>query len=557
MKRPWGLDGNPIGRLLLLCCAGACATGARGGGADRALGGAGSPRDDAVLIGDYSEVVDVAVGDRTAFVAATGGLAFYDRTFRRWLPPLPLTTLSDRISLIAADRASNGVWIGGLGSISYYDVTLDRPSRAYVSGRVDLILFDQRDLARGAYVRSGGRWSLVTTTGFVTPLRDERELPPPGSRLIPITLQQLYEEHPSLRAFSGLLVRNAGLVSAPVTSGSRAPNRDEVWLGTYGNGAFLVDPLFNQATPLPFGIRGRAATALAVVPDGIWVGAIAGAGLAGPGGVSFASADLQQWNWLDHNRMPLLRSARITDLVVRGSTVWIATDRGVGSLTTQQNGLARTWSGLHGLPSDHALSLVVTDEGTWVGTTRGLAFLRPDPSRATDDVVSERLLADVAVRALLRTSGTLWIGSDAGLFALKEGMDSSVRPARPAGSVGDARLRRPIVALASFDSVLVVATENALVAVHARTGEPLPVLVQPDVARLAGITAMAMDARTLWVTGRRGLLVVDRATAVARFASGFSFASVMHDVALDARYAWIGTSEGLLRLKRLPDGTLP
>lgn len=537
-------------------CAGACASGAGGAAAASALGGAWSDRDDAVLIGDYSEVVDVAVGDRTAFVAAASGLAFYDRLFRRWLPPLPLTT-SDRITLIAADRASNGVWIGGLGSIAYYDVTLDRPSRAYVPGRVDLILFDQRDLARGAYVRSGGRWAVVTTTGFVTQLRDERELPPPGSRIIPPTLQQLYDQYPSLRAFSGLLVRNTALVSAPVTSGSRAPEREEVWLGTYGSGVFQVDPLFNQATPLPFGIRGREATALAAVPGGIWVGAVAGAASHGPGGVSFGSADLQQWSWLEPDRVPLLRSARITDLAVRGATVWVATDGGVGSLTTQQNGTARVWSALHGLPSDHALSLAATDEGAWVGTTRGLVLLRPDPTRASDDDVGERHLADIAVRALLRAAGTLWIGSDAGLFALREGSDSIARVFRPTGSASDGRLQRPVVALASFDSVVVVATENDLVTVHVRSGAVLSQFVRPDVARLEGITAMAIDARTLWVTGRRGLLVVDRATAVTRFAGGLPFASVMHDVALDARYAWIGTSDGLLRLRRRPDGTLP
>ena len=120
------------------------------------------------------------------------------------------------------------------------------------------------------------------------------------------------------------------------------------------------------------------------------------------------------------------------------------------------------------------------------------------------------------------------------------------------------RLSRPIRALARSDSVALVVTPGELLLIDARTGRALPGLPAANVHALSEITAAAIDDRSIWVTGTGGLLVVTRATGVSRFlASRGDIPSDALDVALDRDYGWLATAGGLMRLRRLTDGSIP
>ena len=540
----------------LAAAAGACASAGGVGGAPAA--GSLAASEDRVLIGDFSEVSALAVSQRYAFAATQGGLAVYDRQFARWLPPLTRDAgyPPERVTLLAADPASDGVWIGGTGELLFYSPATRAVTRALVGGIVRAIMFDRRDPAAGAYVVAGGGVLRVSESGFAAPASPS-ELPPPGARVTPPTLDDLYREFPSLQASAGLLTRGGDLRSYQVTAGARSPDRSEVWLGTWGGGVFQVDPVFNQATAHPYGLLTPGAGALALAADGVWIAPLASGVGASRGGLTFASEDLQQWRWLDGGPRAPLAGARAYDVAVRDGVAWIATDRGLARLDTRAASATRDtqlWTSTSGLPDDRVLAVAPRADAIWVGTARGLAAVVDETDRSATGRTEARLfrgpLGDVAVRALLFTGDTLWAGTEAGLVLLPPNGE----PVRPSSATAEPRLLGPVYALARGDSVVVVATDRAVLVLHVATGRPVTFPQSVDFAAVGTPVALALDGATLWVGGRGGVLIVSRQSGVSRLLPASTLAGEVTDIALTDSYAWVAGTRGVVRLRRAPDG---
>ena len=544
----------------LLFCLGSsgCAGGTPGNGevsSERPRGRGLLRREDRVVIPEFTRITAVAVSQRLVFAAVDGALGIYDRQFDAWLPPF---TVADgfprgRITVMAADPASDAVWIGLSGMLVVYRPLIDQMSSAIVPGPVDLIMFDRRDYGGGAFVRAGGQWSKVSATGFVSPVGAGMEaLPPPAERIIPSTLAQVYNEFPSLRSFEALLTRDEQMRSWPVSAGARAPDRTEVWLGTWGNGIFQVDPLFTQATQRPFGLLGTDAGALAPSVDGVWIAT--GSPFDIRAGLTFASSDLQEWRWLEPPVAGAMRGASANDLVVRGRSAWLATDRGLARLDIRNASDVRLWSATTGLPDDEALSVAPRDDGTWVGTHRGAVFVSDSigDRRGTRTISGPTIASGTPVRALLLTGDTLWIGSDAGLLLLPPGGTTAVRAT---ASATEPRLARPIRAIAHSDSVIAIADADEVFRITLPGGRLLPRLSAVDFRIVGGITALAIDARTIWVGGPNGVLVTSRATNVSTFLPAVAgIRARVRDIHLSPEHAWVATEAGVVRLVRTPDG---
>ena len=524
-------------------------------GVDRPRGRGVLRREDRVVIPEFTRITAVAVSQRLVFAAVDDALGIYDRQFGVWLPPF---TVADgfprgRVSVMAADPATDAVWIGVAGTVVVYQPLMDRLSSVIIPGPVDLIMFDRRDYGGGAFVRAGGQWSKVSATGFVSPIGNGADaLPPASERIIPSTLGQVYNEFPSLRSFESMLTRDEQMRSWPVSAGARAPERSEVWLGTFGNGLFQVDPLFTQATQRPFGLLGSDAGALAPAVDGVWIAT--GSPLDARAGLTFASSDLQEWRWLEPPVAGAMRGAAANDLVVRGRAAWLATDRGLARLDIRNPSDVRLWSATTGLPADDALSVAPRDDGAWVGTSRGIVFVADSigDRRGTRTISGPTIASGTAVRALLLTGDTLWIGSDAGLLLLAPGSTAAIRAAA-AGA--EPRLSRPIQALAHSDTIVAIADANEVFRLTNPGGRLLPRLAEVDFRIVGGISALAMDARTMWVGGPNGVLVVSRATNVSMFLPAVAgMRARVRDIQLSTQYGWVATEEGVVRLVRMPDG---
>lgn len=540
--------------IAALFAVGACASSGASGGMPGGTAGAFGRRDDVRVIGSYADVRAVGVSRRYVFAATSSGIGVYDRLFNTWLPPLSRATglVDMQITFMAGDPVEDAVWLGVPGAVIMYRPQGDVLQRTMLTGVPDYMVFD-RATGGDAYVRAGGEWTRVSRVGMATPVAGP---PAANLRVAPRTLTDVYTAYPGLRSGSPLLFRNQTatrpLRSYPVLSGSSSPDQpSEVWLGTNGDGLYRVDALQQQATPLRFGLLERGIGAVALAADGVWAAGLGASALRG--GLTFASNDLQQWRWIDGTIDVPLIGMRATRLAVRAQRAWIATDRGVVRARLDGAEDMVAWTSLDGLPDDRVYAVAARSDGAWVGTARGLVFISDSANARNTRTrgISARLLNDTPVYALQAVGDTLWIATEAGLMALPAGGALS----RPGGA--DPALRRRTVALAWSDSVLLAATDDAVLQLAPGGGrEPMRVMAL-DVAQVGQVTRLAIDDRTIVMAGTDGVVVLQRAGGVRVLRVPNDLPAPALDIAMSRDWLWIATPEGLVRLRRAGDGGLP
>lgn len=470
-------------------------------------------REDLVTITRGADVRAVGVSRRWVYAVTEDAVLVYDRDRRVWLPPFTRDGGFEPalVRAVAVDPDEDSAWL----------------------------------------LTANGAWTLQPLTAYV----GRAPAGPLPLRLRAGSLDAVYREFPALQGFGRMLTRDAAsLQGFPVISGARAPDRSEVWLGTAGGGLFQVDPAFNRATPQPYGLAGTGAGAILRAADGVWIGPAPRPGDARVA-ITFAARDLQRWRWLDDRARRGFGGGRATALVARDRTLWMGTTNGLFRVSPEGDD-ARAFTPMSGLPSDLVLSLLARAEGIWVGTSRGLAFLPADAADGRGMAVAQGPVADVAVRALLSTGDTLWVGTEAGLLLRTPGANGQF--VRPREAPGTPRLRQPVHAIARADSLVFVALRDAVVTFDLRTGtwsERWPALAWRAVGDIEVIDA---DARTLWAGGPFGVLAVDRATGGSRILrTGGDLPAAVTGLVLDGPWAWIATLGGVVRVRRGADGLIP
>lgn len=558
----------------LLIAMAACATGGAGGvdGTSGASFGGYGRRDERVRLGSFTSVPAVAVSRRYVYAAGTSGLAVYDRVFNRWLPPLSPgdgpdgALFEQQITLLAGDPTEDALWIGAPGVVSVYRPDTEQLQRTMVVGVPDFIAFD-RSGNGDVIVRSGGQFLRISRVGITTPLSGAPAL---STLIVPKQLADLYGQFPVLRTQPQIFLRNQlpdrALRPATLLSGTASPDRSsELWLGTDGEGLFRFDPTFLEATALPYGLIDPGVGALAPAADGVWAAGLgvatqtlspmnAGNRAGARGGLSFVANDLQRFRWIDGTINVPLVGVRSHALATRGAKAWIGTDRGLVRMQLDGRNELRAWTTFDGLPDNRVLAVAPRDEGVWIGTPRGAVFVSDSvtgPSRG----VGARWLDNVTVHALLSMGDTLWLGSEAGLVAVEHPMAAGTL-LRPAD--GDPALRRPVRALAWSDSVLLAATDDAVLQIAPRGGRAAFRLDALDPRPVGAVTRVGVDGRTMWVAGADGVLFVSRHDGHARLLRrGIEVSGPVLDVVAGESWWWLGTPQGLVRLRRTSDGLMP
>lgn len=540
--------------LATTACAPAATGGLRGAN-DGARDGGVSRRDERQHIGSYGEVHAVAVSRRYVYAATPSGVGVYDRIRGAWDAPFTRENglIDAHVTVIAGDPVEDAVWIGVPGAVVMYRPLTEQVLRTMIVGIPDVIVFDKSSTG-DAYVRAGGQWTRVSRAGVAF---NVAQPPLPSTVVVPKTLNDLLLQFPSLRSPQMMLARNQradrALPNYAITSGASSPERaSEVWLGTNGDGLYRVDPTFQEATPLRFGPMDSGIGALALAADGVWA---AGLGESRRrGGLSFSSNDLQRWRWIDGTISVSLVGVRANALSVRAQRAWIATDRGVVRVRLDAGEAVAIWTVLDGLPDARINAIAARGEGAWAGTSRGLVWVNDsaETRERKSRGIGVRLLDGTPVFALQQIGDSLWIGTSTGLVVLSaSGQLTRLASADPA-------LRRPVRAMTWSDSVLLVATDEAVLAVALNAARE-PVRVQTiDVRSVGQITRMAMDDRTMWLAGSDGVLVAARQSAATRLLRvPLDLPGPALDVVASRDWLWIATPFGLVRVRRLGDGGLP
>jgi hypothetical protein len=542
-----------LGALSAICSFPACAS--VGSGYDGGSGGYGR-RDERQFIGSYSDVRGVGVSRRYVYTATPSGIGIYDRLSNAWLRPLSRDNgfTDDPITALAGDPVEDAMWYGVPGAVVIYRPETEQSQRTQITGVPDIIAFDRGNTG-DALVRAGGQWTRVSRVGITTPMMQ----PPAASSLfVPSTLQDVYERFPILRSGSSLLLRDQladrPLRTFPVTSGSISPERaSEVWLGTSGDGLYRVDPTFQQATGLRFGPIESGIGALALAADGVWAAGLGTSPLRA--GLSFASNDLQRWRWIDGTISVPMIGVRAYAMSLRAGRAWIATDRGVVRVRVDGSGDMTAWTSLDGLPDDRVYAVAARPDGAWAGTARGLVWLSDSAgSRTTRSRgIGVRVLDNTAVYALQSIGDTLWAGTSAGLVAIPSATGALLRPV---GS--DPALRRTIRALAWSDTLLLAATDDAVLALAPRGGREPVRIAALDPRQVGEVTRLAIDDRSIVMSGSEGVIVWPRLGGGPRIlrVPGDIPAPAL-DVVMSRDWLWVATPAGLARFRRASDGGLP
>jgi hypothetical protein len=522
-------------------------------------------RDDRIVVRAHDDVFGVAVSSRHVFARSAGGLAVYDRVFERWLEPsLSVAEALQqagapraRFMAITADPIEEAVWMGVPGAVLIYRPRAEQVVRVPMVGEPEIIAF-----ARGgdgeAYVRSGGQWARVSRAGFAASLP---EGPGRAALVLPTSLEEVYTRHPALRAQLPFLLRDAegGALAARVTTAAIAPDRpSEVWVGTFGDGLWQLDANFMQARALVYGVDDEQIGALSLGADGVWS---AGEGRARPFGVSFVQDGLQQFARRAHRGFGNTAGMQVHELAVRGRVAWLATDRGLWRLPLDERGAALTqWTVAQGLPDAQVLAVVPRTEGTWVGTRRGLAFVSNDEGTGGESAVVRLGFEGEPVRALALVGEQLYVGTASGLFR-RDARASDAAAQRVAGV-----LPRPVSALAWHDSVLLVVSDRSAQLLTSTSGELVAAAGQGSAAMEfvtteSGTPVRAhVDARSIWIAGASGVLAWrrDRLLEAPRLLrAGAELPALVTDLALGETWAWVGTREGVVRVRRAAEGGLP
>ncbi len=589
---------NAIATLLGAVALSACAT--AGSVPPGTLRSAGLSIDELLLVRQHTRVLAVAASARRVFMLSDHGLALYDRTFERWEPPSSALQADlerelfvggfgvSRGVVLSADPFEDAVWIGVPGAVVQVRTTSpQRPDvrRIAIAGTPEVIAFARGDAGR-VLVRASGQWTELSRAGFASPIAGGVST---ESLLLPAQLEAVYREHPALRGQLAFVLREPGSsvpprADAAVVAGTLSPDQpSEVWIGTRNDGVWRVDANFMQATQLSYGVLDEDVGALALAADGVWA---AGQGRTGRSGLTAVGASLQSYEWVgsDGGTDGLLPGLSTRALAVRGDRAWVGTDRGLMRLSTSitertARGASRSrqWGAPQGLPDERVLAVVPRATGAWVGTARGLAFVHDDVTAGSSALpvsgaVQSMGLAGSAVYALALAEDVLFVGTDRGLYAVSGSAPDADDPSLAAT---DARLvlgnTGRVMAAAWSDSVVLVATSNGAYLLRRPRSlaevspldasvrrDSVALLARTDLAALGPIVAAAVDDRTVWLAGPRGVWARPRAGGTARLlpASGgpdTDFTALV----IDGRWAWVGTHAGLIRVARAPDGGLP
>lgn len=485
--------------------------------------------DERVLISDFSHIHAVAASPFTLFAATPRGLLVYDRMGRRW--GLPVTVLDGypraTVRVALADATDDAVWLGTSDGWARYDARLRQWQSGPVAGGVTDLALDPQDAAGGLYVHGAfGGWTYLPR-GALIPFGQRQ---PPGGAQRPLELRTALAQAPQADALRALLLTDARLRTYQFTAAARSPDQTDLFLGTNGLGVIRVDAVGAGWDALPFGLPGAGAAALALAPDGVWVGAVPRVGERD--GLAWIGDDLAATRWLEGPGTRGLGFREARRLVARPGRLWVVTERGVSRVDPASGEVVD-------VPVEDATAIAPAPDGVWVGTRRGLVAVT-DSGR----VVPLGVPGAVAVLSLCAAGDSVWVGTSAGLALFAPGVPSPGVPAEAAGAPG---LNAPIVALARLRDTLVAATPDQL-AWRAPQGQWTLLRPRADLGRL---TTLVADGDGVWVGGAHGL-------AFWRVGSG-TFRALrvpsdlpagVRDVAVAAPYLWVATDSGVVRFHR-------
>ena len=518
--------------------------------------------DDRVLLGALGELGAIAVSPWHVYGAGPTGVVVYDLLREAWAPPLPLTQgmpLSEQPTALAFDPLSDALVLGTAnGTLYTYTLGFDRWDRvAGVTAGPVLFLAATGD---GVYIAGRDGWQRLDRGGFIADRIPESAVPADIRARAADRIGGRGRD-PWLDAARATLGLDPALRRWPITDMAAGERPGETWLATAGGGLIRYDSRRMRADWLPIGVPGRGVSAIAIDGQNVWLG---GDARGRRNGVARTSASLDRWDvFLDDDGAP---RGLVRELLPVGGTLWAAADGGLYRLDAAaaagpgapRRGVWRRVTAADGLPGDRVTSVAAADDGVWVATTAGLAFV----DRA-GDAAPFTIAPGSSFGRIVMVGDTLWAAAQNGLWVVPHARQPTIRPgglvnvpeARPPaafqapGSADHPALRGGVLDAASDGARIAALTQ---LGVFVRDGGswtgPHRVAEEAGLGRPARVR---IDGTTLWVAGERGAAALDLATGTLDryLVPGDVPAGPVVDVVPDGEHVWLATPLGALRLR--------
>lgn len=495
------------------------------------------PPEDRALIGDFTTITAVAVSNDLVFAVTPTAVVVWNPPARRWEGPYtpPDARLLQGVFAALADPLAQGLWLGRRDGWTRFEVQLRVWAGGPVPGNVLDIALDQDNPLGGLFLRTGSGWYTVPSGSDVaTPGAA------PARPLRPASVQDAIRANPALEANRAAILTAGRLRSARYTAAAAASGfAGRGWyLGTAGAGLLYLAEGAALPERLRFGLPSPAVAAVYAAPTGVWV--VTERTPSSDPSLSFVSARLDEFQWLQGSWASSLPFSQARALVGQGNALWLGTDAGLIRIVPSSEDVTAFDEG-RGLPDNRVLGLAARRGRVAAGLAHGLVV-------ATDSGQPERLAPDFSDEAravLLGPGDTVWVGTRLGLFTALPGERGLRQPAalREAPS-----LQAPVYDLAWRGDTLVALLEDRLLWRDPGKGG---YTLGPTLGNVVGrVHTLLSTPAELFVAGERGFVRLGLATPPGRpTLTPGDLPGLVTDLAADDTYLWVGTTQGLVRFR--------
>ena len=496
-------------------------------------------------------VTSVAVGTQYVYFGTTGGITRYNFYSNSW--DYPFTTsngLADNyISVVAYDQNTGFLWCGTTKGVSYYHPTAQTWNNIFkdeigipryddvvsIGIGKDIIYFETRG---GRLFKGSNTGGIITpsTNGYAATLKSITWF---GERANEIdSLPPFYMTDGYF--FYQNYIQDFRLRRAEITAAVR-DGWGYMWLGTWGFGALRGELRSEQLVLLPFGLYSKSVKTIALDEDGLWIGG-ANSDIV-QNGLTYWDQVRHRWVYYESKFIPNLVSNYINRLVVRGDTLFCATQYGISLYDRKKD----EWTKItvfDGLAKENVNDVLPDGHMLWAATDGGLnlidlASLHTDSAKIVE--IAPRDLRMVKIFDLEKTGQLLWAATEFGVYLYdtwqkKGGFVRDVNG--PSGQV--------VTCIARYGDELWFGSWRSIEMFNLKTGEwvgaPERNALLPNPVR-----AIAADQKAVWAGTDGGVLKFNRKTREWR---RFTVEDGLLDnqvnaILIDGDYVWFGTPQGL------------
>lgn len=476
-------------------------------------------------------VNSISCGSRYVYIAGDG-LMRYDKLFNRWESPPTKTLFPTDIRRVVQDIYTGETWFVTGNELCKYTPTfedyklINLPSNAGICsvGVTDnyVYLWDRNKCLRFDKLSE----SFTTMDSLPSKIQWEPDVSPfKYSCLAP-----WYSLDKSLNRYAFTCADLDGQI---------------LWIGTSGDGVYKYDAVTcNVVEHYLYGFPSGGIRCLFKTGDTLW----------------FSSPTKEIGNYIistGHfsyyrpSNAPNLLNYEATAIVSNNNSIWIGSVAGLSQLNKSRG----MWRNFTSSNLGQVLSLAVRGDELWVGTTNGLMKIT--------NGVSEEILKDVCINDVKISSG-VWIATDRGVF----------RSSLPTAQVGDSgSSKSTIEQWVKFDDPDKVMSHGVYKLLFEKNsiwfGSRQGVLVFKDnkwdrytsPVHLPGNTILSLESDSSLSDGKAGNIYVGTNNGIGILDKSRNFWTIynadnsyisgaVYSIVLDKEYAYFGTDNGIVRLKK-------